>query len=168
MVQDWPLAVSAIWMSSTWRLHRVQRARQHRTGSMRCTGHPNRCELASRRRLPALPQFGSILPLRSEMPVFSKCHSGSTENAYAPSASPGHDRSIAKKRQVLSPTTFAARFANPVALGALKLRPDLNQRSATGRTGRLALLFDLLSFRFPNVCASRVLILELHLFRPLL
>ena len=100
--------------------------------------------------------------------VLAKCHYGGSKNICTPKTPPRLERLIAKKRQVLSPTTFAARFANPVALGALKLRPDLNQRSATGRTGRLALLFDLLSFRFPNVCASRVLILELHLFRPLL
>ena len=31
-------------MSGAWRLHRIQRTRHRETGSLRRTGHPNRCE----------------------------------------------------------------------------------------------------------------------------
>lgn len=59
-VQDWPLVVSAIWMSSAWRLHRVQRAHQHRTGSLRRTGHPYRSALACRTSLPVTVQLAVV------------------------------------------------------------------------------------------------------------
>ena len=68
----------------------------------------------------------------------------------------------------LSSTTFAACLANPVTLGALQLRADVNQRSAASRTSRLARLFALLNFRLNGVSALIVLLLGLHETGPLL
>jgi len=49
----------------------------------------------------------------------------------------------------LSPATFTTGLADPVALGTLKLRPDFDQLSTTGRAGRrreLLLLRVILAF----------------------
>ena len=67
----------------------------------------------------------------------------------------------------LTSAAFAASFANAVTLGALKLCPNLHQRPAASRTGRLALLFGLLVFRLRIDFTLVVSILELHLIQPL-
>ena len=74
--------------------------------------------------------------------------------------------SLANVRMVLPATAFAASLANPVTLGALQLRADVNQRSAANRASRLAGLLTLLALCLYGVSAWTVLLCGLHRIGP--